>query len=74
MLRSKMQKFLDSLKADSEIYSIVVSEGTLELRPKPGHEEAFSLFTSDILNRMDDCAAFPRTDSHGRYDSVEIIC
>lgn len=69
-----MQKFLDSLEADSEIYSIVVADGTLQLRPKPGREIEFNAFTRDILDRMNDCAAFPRRDSHGRYDSVEIIC
>lgn len=69
-----MEKFLNSLSASSDIYSIVVHDGTLELRPKPGREVEFSQFTRDILNRMDDCAAFPRIDVHGRYDSVQIIC
>lgn len=69
-----MQKFLDSLTADSAIYSIVVANETLELRPQPGREAEFSEFTRDILNRMGDCAVFPRIDVHGRYDSVEIIC
>lgn len=69
-----MEKFLDSLTADSEIYTVVVANSTLELRPKPGREAEFNELTRDILDRMTDCAAFPRKDRHGRYDSVEIIC
>ena len=58
---------------ESDIFTVDLSGGTLVLRARPGQEAVFSDFARDIIDRVGDFAAFPRLDSDGRYDSVQIM-
>jgi len=68
-----MKTFPPEWTTDSHAFTAEVSATSVSLCAKPGKEAEFDAFTRAILNSVGDFAAFPRRDTEGRYDSVEIL-
>ena len=69
-----MAQPLDSLREETNTYSVEPCEEGFLIVRKPGADAAFGEFARQVVNGAGDAfAAFPRGDGHGGYESVLII-
>jgi hypothetical protein len=69
-----MRLFLETLRQETDTYTVEAADSGFVIVRKPGVDGAFDEIARRVINDAGDTfAAFPRADGQGGYDSVLIL-